>query len=287
MKPLLKKSAWTIRPLPGVLSIVLIVLLRMSTRLSTESSMPSTQTLRTMINRVLRIMSGRGISARQTTRLLLRSVVGIGTTEERTHRLPDWVRAIGNRASWRRLPISPSPFVPGDRPTSDTGPQLSGTQSHGSTGTGRITALRRPLFAHAVRVVCRAGYRQILNTLVFHHQDQQSSSTVRLLGKQSEAEALTEEAVFRAYEQGYADGVLIAEKMRWQGTPIGNLLQKAHYQPERDYRIEYETGFAHAMENAGRSEWVLLRALRGAGEELHSPQPGDILDETYVKDRGE
>jgi hypothetical protein len=32
-----------------------------------------------------------------------------------------------------------------------------------------------------------------------------------------------------AYENGYADGVLMAEKMRWQGTSIGTFLKGSPY----------------------------------------------------------
>ena len=66
-----------------------------------------------------------------------------------------------------------------------------------------------------------------------------------------------ESKAIEAYEKGYDDGRLVAEKMRWQGTPIGSLLKSSSYRPpDRDYRFEYDKGFKRAMENAGRSEWT-------------------------------
>lgn len=59
-----------------------------------------------------------------------------------------------------------------------------------------------------------------------------------------------------AYEQGYADGLSMAEQMRWQGTPIGTLLKRSRYRPDQDYRVAYNTGFKHAMTASHRVEWV-------------------------------
>jgi hypothetical protein len=60
-----------------------------------------------------------------------------------------------------------------------------------------------------------------------------------------------------AYEKGYADGLSMAEQMRWQGTPIGTLLKGTRYRPDQDYRVAYNTGFKHAMTAAHRVEWAL------------------------------
>jgi hypothetical protein len=59
-----------------------------------------------------------------------------------------------------------------------------------------------------------------------------------------------------AYDKGYADGVSMAEQMRWQGTPIGNVLKGARYHPEETYRTAYDDGFKHAMIQAHRVEWT-------------------------------
>lgn len=61
-----------------------------------------------------------------------------------------------------------------------------------------------------------------------------------------------------AYEKGYADGLCLAEKMRWQGTPIGDLLRRFPHHPERRKSAAYEEGFRQAMEDAGRLEWTVL-----------------------------
>ena len=60
-----------------------------------------------------------------------------------------------------------------------------------------------------------------------------------------------------AYEKGYADGLCLAEKMRWQGAPIGDLLKRFPRYPEQRYSAAYEEGFKQAMEDAGRLEWTL------------------------------
>lgn len=69
-----------------------------------------------------------------------------------------------------------------------------------------------------------------------------------------------------AYEKGYADGLCMAERMRWRGTPIGDFLKGSCYRPEREYRTTYDNGFRHAMRDAYRVEWVL-------------PQYGEEADE--------
>jgi hypothetical protein len=61
-----------------------------------------------------------------------------------------------------------------------------------------------------------------------------------------------------AYENGYADGVLMAEKMRWQGTPIGNFLKGSPYRPDENYHTAYDEGFKRAMEDASRGNWTPL-----------------------------
>ena len=59
-----------------------------------------------------------------------------------------------------------------------------------------------------------------------------------------------------AYEQGYADGLSMAEQMRWQGTPIGTLLKGSRYRPDQNYRVAYNIGFKHAMIASHRVEWA-------------------------------
>lgn len=58
-----------------------------------------------------------------------------------------------------------------------------------------------------------------------------------------------------AYEDGYADGSRMAEQMRWQGTPIGNMLKGSCYSPDRHFHAAYDDGFKHAMDAACRVEW--------------------------------
>jgi hypothetical protein len=70
-----------------------------------------------------------------------------------------------------------------------------------------------------------------------------------------------------AFEQGYSDGVSMAEKMRWQGTPIGNLLKGSPYQPDKDFPAAYETGFKQAMEEASRVEWTPPQREKRLSEE--------------------
>lgn len=74
-----------------------------------------------------------------------------------------------------------------------------------------------------------------------------------------------------AYEKGYADGLCMAEKMRWQGTPIGDFLKGSSYRPERQYRAAYDKGFRHAMQDAYRVEWALPQ-YRGEGDEHERAQ---------------
>jgi hypothetical protein len=65
-----------------------------------------------------------------------------------------------------------------------------------------------------------------------------------------------------AYEKGYADGLSMAETMRWQGTPIGDLLRRFPHKPEQRYRAAYEEGFAHAMAAASRAEWMFAKEAK-------------------------
>ena len=58
------------------------------------------------------------------------------------------------------------------------------------------------------------------------------------------------------YGNGYADGILMAEKIRWQGTPIGNFLKGSVYRPDEKYRTTYDAGFSCAMEDASRGNWT-------------------------------
>lgn len=65
-----------------------------------------------------------------------------------------------------------------------------------------------------------------------------------------------------AYEKGYADGLSVAEKMRWQGTPIGDLLKRFPRKPEQWSSAAYEEGFAHAMAASSRVEWVFAKEVQ-------------------------
>jgi len=65
-----------------------------------------------------------------------------------------------------------------------------------------------------------------------------------------------------AYEKGYADGLSMAEKMRWQGTPIGDLLRRFPHRPEQQYRAAYEEGFSHAMAASSRLEWLFAKEAK-------------------------
>lgn len=87
-------------------------------------------------------------------------------------------------------------------------------------------------------------------------------------------------SAMEAYEKGYSDGKLTAEQMRWQGTPIGDLLKGPYYQPEAAYPAEYEAGFLHAMESAGRSEWRPPQRpeRRADGRPTLCNEPGERLD---------
>jgi hypothetical protein len=62
-------------------------------------------------------------------------------------------------------------------------------------------------------------------------------------------------SALEAYELGYADGLCMAEKMRWQGTPIGELLRGFNYCPDREHPDAYDDGFQAAMKDADRWEW--------------------------------
>jgi hypothetical protein len=66
----------------------------------------------------------------------------------------------------------------------------------------------------------------------------------------------------KAYEKGYADGLRMAETMRWQGTPIGDLLRRFPHKPEQWSRAAYEEGFAHAMAAASRVEWAFVKEVK-------------------------
>ena len=73
------------------------------------------------------------------------------------------------------------------------------------------------------------------------------------------------------YQKGYEDGCRMAEQMRWQGTPIGNVLKGPCYEPDADFPSVYADGFAHAMAGASRVEWALLKEkneVRGVNEVL-------------------
>ncbi len=72
-----------------------------------------------------------------------------------------------------------------------------------------------------------------------------------------------------AYQHGYADGSRMAEQMRWQGTPIGNVFKGLCYQPDQEFRAAYDDGFQQAMYAASRVEWT-LPAGTTAVEQLHT-----------------
>jgi len=59
-----------------------------------------------------------------------------------------------------------------------------------------------------------------------------------------------------AYQNGYTDGVSMAERMRWRGTPIGDFLRGSPYRPDVNHRSAYDTGFKRAMSDASREEWM-------------------------------
>lgn len=60
-----------------------------------------------------------------------------------------------------------------------------------------------------------------------------------------------------AYERGYTDGLCLAEKMRWQGNPISDLLKRFPHHAEQRSSAAYEEGFKQAMEDAGRLDRTL------------------------------
>lgn len=62
--------------------------------------------------------------------------------------------------------------------------------------------------------------------------------------------------VQEAYKNGYTDGISMAERMRWRGTPIGDFLRDSPYRPDANHRSAYDTGFKRAMEDASRGEWT-------------------------------
>ena len=59
-----------------------------------------------------------------------------------------------------------------------------------------------------------------------------------------------------AYENGYTDGVIMAERMRWRGTPIGDVLVGSLYRPDENHRPWYDSGFRRAMTDASRESWT-------------------------------
>jgi hypothetical protein len=73
-----------------------------------------------------------------------------------------------------------------------------------------------------------------------------------------------------AYRRGYTDGSRMAEQMRWQGTPIGNILKGMRYQPDQEFRAAYDDGFRQAMHAASRVEWTLPTAGTVASEYINT-----------------
>ena len=90
-----------------------------------------------------------------------------------------------------------------------------------------------------------------------------------------------------AYEKGYADGLSMAERMRWQGTPIGDLLQRFPHRPEQRYRAAYEEGFSHAMVASSRGEWLLSRKIEETSVALKELRLGKRADEHPESNRNE
>ena len=66
----------------------------------------------------------------------------------------------------------------------------------------------------------------------------------------------------------------MAEKMRWQGTPIGDFLKGSSYHPEQEYRPAYDNGFRHAMQDAYRVEWALPQYRDEADEQERTQNLG-------------
>lgn len=60
----------------------------------------------------------------------------------------------------------------------------------------------------------------------------------------------------QAYRNGYADGLRMAKKIRWQSTFIGTLLKGSCYRPSEKHRAEYDEGFKQAMEDTSAVEWL-------------------------------
>jgi len=73
-----------------------------------------------------------------------------------------------------------------------------------------------------------------------------------------------------AYQQGYADGSRMAEQMRWQGTPIGNVLKGPCYKPDHEFRAAYDDGFKQAMYAASRVEWTFPSGTASSAEQLNT-----------------
>ena len=76
-----------------------------------------------------------------------------------------------------------------------------------------------------------------------------------------------------AYAKGYADGLRMAEQMRWQGTPIGNILKGSCYNPDRHFHADYNDGFKHAMDAACRVEWSFPEGATSSIDHLRTVGP--------------
>ncbi len=76
-----------------------------------------------------------------------------------------------------------------------------------------------------------------------------------------------------AYKKGYADGSRMAEQMRWQGTPIGNVLKGSCYEPDRDFHAAYDDGFKQAMDAASRVEWHFPKEAGPSVEHIEAVGP--------------
>lgn len=65
----------------------------------------------------------------------------------------------------------------------------------------------------------------------------------------------------KAYEKGYSDGLRMAIKVQWQGTPIADQLRGSSYQPDEVYRATYEEGFRHGIEDGSEVKRELSETM--------------------------
>lgn len=65
----------------------------------------------------------------------------------------------------------------------------------------------------------------------------------------------------KAYEKGYSDGLRMAIKVQWQGTPIADQLRGSSYQPDEVYRATYEEGFRQGIEDVSEAKRELSETM--------------------------